>query len=150
MFGRSVGVRAVYYGKADIKMLPGQATWIRIVQENDLDAAVVVERLKKAGGSLASWWETPRGVHERLATFLHRTKTPLVQCSGDRCAGYGVACQDAQVSDKVCLIAGTSLPVILLPAPGGFQVVGPAFIGGLMDGKVWEDAGPTATAILLR
>lgn len=150
MFEGTWIVGEVYHGEANIDILPGQVDWRRIVQDNELDTAVVIGRLERAGRFQTSGWKTPLGVHKRLAMFFYRMETPLVQCSGDQYAGFGVACRDTQVGDKVCLIAGASLPMILRPVPDGFQVVGPAFIGGLMDGKVWEEVGPTATVILLR
>lgn len=139
-----------YHISADAGPLPGQIRWREILERRDLYISEAVERLKAATPFIyVSKWTTPLDVHKRLSRFIHSTQTALVRCSGASYSGLGVSCPDAKVGDEVCLISGVSLPMVLRHCSNGYQIVGPAFIGNLMDGRVWENVGPT-TLIQLR
>lgn len=55
--------------------------------------------------------------------------------------GFGITTPRAEQGDLVALISGLSLPMVVRAKANGdgkFRVVGPAFFGGLMDGRVWD------------
>ncbi|KAH6644410.1 heterokaryon incompatibility protein-domain-containing protein [Boeremia exigua] len=63
-------------------------------------------------------------------------------------AGYmGVGPRWAQPSDRIALIAGLQLPFILRKAGDKFNLVGPAYIHGIMQGERWD--GDSAEKITL-
>ena len=58
--------------------------------------------------------------------------------------GFGITCWDkgqSRKGDVVALIAGLSLPMIMRKndsEDGKFDVVGPAYFGDLMNGRLWD------------
>lgn len=60
----------------------------------------------------------------------------IVRCSG-RYDGFGIANLRVKEGDVVTLISGVSMPMILRPRGEHFEVVGPALLGGLMNGQLW-------------
>lgn len=124
----------------------GQVRWREIVagngDGNDGEAASkTVGLLKRAGHSKPFLRTRPLRIQEQLQGFVAATKTALARCEGDLYSGFGIACRAARQGDCVALIAGVSLPVVLRPSleGDGYAVIGPAFLGGLMNGQVWEE-----------
>lgn len=53
--------------------------------------------------------------------------------------GYiGVANRQAEKGDKLCILLGSSLPVILRECEGGYIVVGEAYVHGIMNGELMK------------
>jgi hypothetical protein len=53
--------------------------------------------------------------------------------------GYiGVANPQAEKGDKLCILLGSSLPVILHECEGGYIVVGEAYVHGIMTGELMK------------
>ncbi|KUI54495.1 Heterokaryon incompatibility protein 6, OR allele [Cytospora mali] len=88
---------------------------------------------------------------QRLSQFISNTGTALAQCSGSDYKGFGITYwdnkrssldkQQSKEGDLVALIAGMSLPMVVrrnANEDDKFDVVGPAFFGGLMNGCVWD------------
>ncbi|KAG0645235.1 Heterokaryon incompatibility protein [Hyphodiscus hymeniophilus] len=53
--------------------------------------------------------------------------------------GYiGLAHNQSQVGDSICLLQGCTVPMILRPCEGGYTVVGESYVHGIMEGQFWD------------
>jgi hypothetical protein len=98
-------------------------------------------------GLSGSWWTVRRrddpqgsgGLHCRLTDALANQELVVVRCAG-RCHGFGVTGRFVREGDVFALISGVSIPMILRGNErGDYQVVGPALLGGLVKGQLWDD-----------
>lgn len=60
----------------------------------------------------------------------------LVRCAGKH-SEAGIAPDDTMPGDVIALLSGVSLPMVLRPVNGGFEIVGPAFFRNVMSGDLW-------------
>lgn len=52
--------------------------------------------------------------------------------------GYvGLAHAQSVIGDKICLLMGCTMPMILRPYEGGYRLVGETYVHGIMDGEFW-------------
>lgn len=52
---------------------------------------------------------------------------------------FGLAPSDAQDNDRVCILAGCTVPVLLRPQGDHYRLIGETFIYGKMDGEAMPD-----------
>lgn len=129
----------------NVTAFAGQAAWLDIMTGSDAwsdakNASKAVRRLQRAGYFRSNAKARPRCIQERLQGFVAATGVALARCEGSLFSGLGIACPIARENDRLALISGVSLPMVLRPGEREeYTVVGPAFFGGLMDGKVWND-----------
>jgi len=50
----------------------------------------------------------------------------------------GVGSRDVQVGDKVILVSGVSMPLIICHGKSSIKVVGPSIVEGIMMGQAWN------------
>jgi hypothetical protein len=53
----------------------------------------------------------------------------------------GIGTRDAREGDKVAILKGSHVPLLLRPSGTGFRVVGACYVDGLMDGEALRDPG---------
>ncbi|KFG83503.1 hypothetical protein MANI_030392 [Metarhizium anisopliae] len=74
---------------------------------------------------------------------------------GQRCLirtkkGYiGLASLMVKPEDKVCVLIGSQVPIVLRPSPAGWNVVSEAYVHGIMDGEALKIGTPVMTDFLL-
>ncbi|KAK3704889.1 hypothetical protein LTR37_013580 [Vermiconidia calcicola] len=95
-------------------------------------------------------WDGPRGFglleYLRHVTHFSRNRMPFVSASGR----IGLGPTEMKPSDKVFIILGHRVPIILRDAAdGGFRIVGDAYIHGLMNGEAMERNPKIETITLL-
>lgn len=83
------------------------------------------------------------GTHEMttevVSSFLIQTFTLGKSVLMRTDHGYiGVGRPGIQSGDTICVLAGASVPVVLRPAGGHYELVSYAFIVGLMHGEAWK------------
>jgi len=83
------------------------------------------------------------GFHYEMVKYMAENQRVLVRSTGVY-SGFGISCTCSRVGDKVALISGVSMPLILRKHERGYVVVGPAFFGGVMNGEFWKDNGKDA------
>jgi hypothetical protein len=76
--------------------------------------------------------------HENLARYLRDNGRVLVRCTGDY-SRFGICCPCAEPGDTVVLISGASLPMVIREGDRHYKVVGPALLGGIMNGELWKE-----------
>jgi hypothetical protein len=52
---------------------------------------------------------------------------------------FGLAPEDAQEGDSICVLFGCSLPMLLRPRRETFEVIGPAYFQGIINGEAVEE-----------
>lgn len=64
---------------------------------------------------------------------------------------FGAVPEEAQIGDKVCIIEGATSWFVLREAlqVGCFELIGPAYIHGFMNGEVLEEWFYKTTSIML-
>ncbi|KUI63621.1 Heterokaryon incompatibility protein 6, OR allele [Cytospora mali] len=128
----------------DGKPFKGQIHWREIVQQRQENVKMMWEQLERAGKPVMD-------IHQRLSLFISNTGTALAQCSGSDYKGFGITYWDKKRSsldkhqskegDLIALIAGLYLPMVVRrndKEDDKFDVVGPAFFGGVMNGCLWD------------
>lgn len=114
------------------------------VRSKDLDAWC--DAIRQADGDVSKMQKqleektNLKDTQYRLATLFHYSDTSLARCSGSDHVGFGITTRRAKQGDLVAFISGLSLPTVVRADANGdgkFRVVGPAFFGDLMDGRVW-------------
>ncbi|XXH02441.1 hypothetical protein Hte_008816 [Hypoxylon texense] len=83
---------------------------------------------------------TPFDFHVDLANYFSSEHMALGVCEGPY-SEASVIPRSAREGDVVALIAGVSMPMILREDGDGYNVIGPSFFKGAMDGVVWEKLG---------
>ncbi|KAM0245178.1 hypothetical protein ACHAP5_005571 [Fusarium lateritium] len=88
------------------------------------------------------------GFHSLAATFsaqkaLFRSKGGYLGTAADGFSG------SLQVGDKIALVAGLEVPVILRPVGNNFQLVCHCYVHGLMDGDFWANMNEELVSILI-
>jgi hypothetical protein len=53
------------------------------------------------------------------------------------------------VGDKIALVAGLGVPVVLRPIGNSFQLVSHCYVHGLMDGKFWAKMNEELDSMLI-
>ena len=124
---------------------PSSDEWRQIMRQNaSQNTETVWEQLKQQRDSNST--STTTGLawkyHIAITKFLADEKMVLVcSCTASGNPVSGVSPIGAEVGDIVTLISGVSTPMILRRDPDShdFQVVGPAFLPGVMDGELWDE-----------
>lgn len=128
---------------------PSSDEWQQIIcQSPSHDVEVVREQLKKhedrtGTSSPALAWR----YHVAITNFLAKEKMVLVTLllvnfylnSPTAALRSGCAPAGVKKKDKVALISGVSTPMILREHAGCYQVIGPIFVPGAMDGEWWDE-----------
>jgi hypothetical protein len=101
-------------------------------------------RSEVEGRQFQYWWETltkesPHDLIEFIefnsAFLLHWPNRSFFTTS---CGHIGLGPAATKVGDHISLLAGSQVPFILRRSGQKFQVVGEAYVHGIMDGKYWE------------
>ena len=96
------------------------------------------------GRQFEFWWNTLTGTAPRGPIYFHDYNQAFLLhwCSRSfftTDSGHiGLGPAAAKVGDHVGLLAGSQVPFILRSTGQKFQVVGEAYVHGIMDGKYWE------------
>lgn len=111
----------------------GIDAWREILQEEDRVMRKTQDQFRRKHAA--------KNIQLGLSLLVHHMDISLARCSGSDYKGFGISTRDVREGDSVALISGVSLPMVVRMnshGDGKFRVVGPAFFGGLMDGKVWR------------
>lgn len=141
-YGNQLRVRALFITTIDWMIPPDLQSSARDRMAN-VEQQTFHEVLTATGTSASSWrgyWQyfnlgnykelVSRAVTDNRAVF--RWRRPQ---SG---SVFGLAPRDLAVGDHLVLVPGLSLPIILRAEQRHcYQVIGPAFISGLMSGEAW-------------
>jgi hypothetical protein len=60
----------------------------------------------------------------------------------------GMVCNGVKVGDRILLVAGVSTPFVVRGEAGGFEVIGPAFVRGVMEGEAWGRWGSSGEELV--
>ncbi|KAM0206625.1 hypothetical protein ACHAPA_004352 [Fusarium lateritium] len=88
------------------------------------------------------------GFHSLAATFsaqkaLFRTEGGYLGTAADGFSG------SLQLGDKIALVAGLEVPVILRPIGNSFQLISHCYVHGFMDGGFWANMNEELVSILI-
>lgn len=112
--------------------------WVQRNAALVIDAQTVAERTKAervyepADGSTL---DALAGFHRRLQSTVKNRRFIVTK------RGYiGIANDDVRRGDKVCLLHGSRMPVILRQVEENFAFFGEAYVHGMMQGELWPCA----------
>ena len=115
------------FSPAKPRSLRASAEWCRIMYESrDKGMHWAFKKLDK------------KYLTDELAEHIERLDRVIIRCSGQY-EGFGITSRGAREGDMVALISGVSMPMVLREDNGSFKVIGPALIGGVMNGQLWTD-----------
>ncbi|KAF7545365.1 hypothetical protein G7Z17_g9234 [Cylindrodendrum hubeiense] len=88
---------------------------------------------------LKSGWKPPgpgfSAFFRRLSVMEGRR---MMMASDDEM--LGIVPQDAEVGDRIALLKGASVPIVLRERGSGWEVIGEAYIHGVMNGERWDES----------
>jgi len=90
----------------------------------------------RVGGS----WEprVDRSIIVRIREELQKVLDRGVRLISTAQGYIGWGHPDAKVDDKIWLLSGNPVPIILRPVPGGYVIVGDVYLYGVLDGRATE------------
>lgn len=113
---------------------------------------LVDPRVADAQGNLHSVTPADRKISEMTTRYFKRVEDvvwnrrfiEIETTSGFRGPVLGLALKDCTVGDIICILLGCTVPVVLKEVkepriPGLYQLVGEAYIHGMMDGEAVQD-----------
>lgn len=111
--------------------------WIKALHLNGSNESILDKLLGQQNQGLHQARRVnPWSFHIWITNFLVTEGMVLVRYSDN--GRFGIAPCSAREGDVIALISGVSMPMILRYAQTTFQVVGPAFLPGMMDGEIWK------------
>jgi Heterokaryon incompatibility protein (HET) len=132
-------VMASSYSPADPRAASSKKNWSKILHQSMRHSPEwALEQLKNSKWRSFFRFKSAWRYHAKLTNYMKTSRRVLIRCSGDY-SGFGITCNCVRPGDTVVLISGMSLPMILREQGDGFKVVGPALLGGIMNGELWKD-----------
>ncbi|KAL9111265.1 MAG: hypothetical protein Q9227_004344 [Pyrenula ochraceoflavens] len=114
--------------------------WIAVISA-DKGEQIMLEVQRRLKLDTSAW-----KFHKWITNFISERNMVLIRSVNE----WGLAATGAQRGDALALVSGVSLPIVLRRIRDRhFEVVGPAFIPSMMDGRQWDRLGPNASDLYL-
>lgn len=109
--------------------------WLKRNAELLIGTQSVQDRTRAAQSPEQVDASTLAGFHRRLQSTVRNRRFIVTR------KGYvGIANDDVARGDKVCLLDGGRMPVVLRSGADGFRFLGEAYVQGMMQGEIWPCA----------